>query len=511
MRFAIEYCRRFDMQKIFYIAPYMSILEQNSDEIRGLAGDDNFLEHHSNFIANIDNENELLEYELRTEKWDMPVISTTMVQFLNSLFDGKTSSVRRMHRLSRCVIIIDEVQSIPVRCINIFNLAMNFLAEICGCTIVLCSATQPVFNKLDFPLILDKNESMTGNYSMDFELFHRTDIISCIRKYGYSYEEAAEFCFEKLNVSGDLLVIVNTKSAARNIYCLMKEMELPENTEIIHLSANMCPEHRQKCIEKMNQLLCDKKPVMCITTQLIEAGVDISFKCVVRSLAGLDNIAQAAGRCNRHGESDDPCPIYIINIRDENISRLHEIKEAQSASRSITKNELYHDYAAVDTLSAYYDILFNGKTKEMLYKISDPDTTLLDLLSLNEKWHNEALNADYRYEQFYAAQAFKTAGRIFEVIDSRTVSVIVPFDKNAEEIILKLNSQAASDRPEYAARLLRQAQKYTVSLYQENSKRFTEQDALYHLSGGAIALKKEFYSKEYGVTAEGSEMETLIF
>ena len=218
LRFAIDYCRNFGMEKIIYVAPFMSILEQNSDEIRAIAGDENFLEHHSNALAETETENELAEYELRTEKWDSPVIATTMVQFLNALFSGKTSAVRRMHRLSKSVIIIDEVQSVPLKCVNMFNLAVNFLSKICDCAIVLSSATQPVFECTRFPVILDENFSMTGDCSKDFEAFRRTEIVAKLNKYGYTYKEAAEFCYDKYKENGNLLVVVNTKSSALELY-----------------------------------------------------------------------------------------------------------------------------------------------------------------------------------------------------------------------------------------------------------------------------------------------------
>ncbi|MCF0230176.1 MAG: CRISPR-associated helicase Cas3' [Parasporobacterium sp.] len=507
LRFAIEYCKKWKMKKIFYIAPFMSILEQNSDEIRGIAGDENFLEHHSDFLSEIEDENELSEYELHTERWDIPVIATTMVQFLNALFSGKISAVRRMHQLCKSVIIIDEVQSVPQKCINMFNLAMNFLSEICGCTIILCSATQPVFDKVDYPLLLDSNDSMTGDYSEDFNIFKRTDVIPKIEKYGYSYEQAAEFCYHQFCEAGNLLVIVNTKSSALEVYGRLKEKNLSEETVLIHLSTNMCPEHRRERIKEIRDALDQSKPVICVTTQLIEAGVDISFKCVVRSLAGLDNVVQAAGRCNRHGEEDKNCPVYIINIKDENLAKLKEIKESQRVARKIIDSDSYSDYLEVKTLSEYYSLLFKDKNTEMSYKVEYPDTTILDLLSLNMKWHNPCLSKDYCKKNEYSAQAFKTAGKLFEVIDNHTINVIVPYNEDADNIIKELCSEIPADR---VNAILRKAQKYTVSIYQNTNKKLNDSNGIYRVPCGAIVLEKEFYCEDFGITTEASEMETLI-
>ena len=226
LRFAIDYCCNYNMEKIIYIAPFMSILEQNSDVIRAVAGNEIFLEHHSDIVAEIENENELSEYELRTEKWDSPVIATTMVQFLNTLFLGKSSSIRRMHRLSKAVIIIDEVQSIPLKCVKMFTLAMNFLSAICGCTIIFSSATQPDFSSTGYNVNFDELDSMTGDYTQDFEIFKRTDIVPQIDKYGYTYEDTAKFVYNKFLENGNILIVVNTKAAAHSLYELIKKYAL---------------------------------------------------------------------------------------------------------------------------------------------------------------------------------------------------------------------------------------------------------------------------------------------
>ena len=207
LRFAIDYCRKYGKKKIIYTAPYMSILEQNSDVLSEIAGEEYFTEHHSNILAEIETEEELCEYELRTEKWDMPVIATTMVQLLNALFLGKMSAIRRMHRLAESVVIIDEVQSIPLKCVHLFNLAINFLTYICGTTVVLCSATQPTVEQAEFPLLLDEVSSMTGDTTHDFEVFHRTEILPKVSPYGLTYEEAADFCKEKFAQSGNFEVV----------------------------------------------------------------------------------------------------------------------------------------------------------------------------------------------------------------------------------------------------------------------------------------------------------------
>lgn len=501
LRFAIKQCRKFGLKRIFYIAPFMSILEQNSDIIGELAENENFLEHHTNIVADIDDENEYDAYKLSAERWDKPVIATTMVQFLNSLFSGKTSSIRRMHRLCRSVIIIDEVQSVPLRCTDLFSLAINFLTKICGSTVVLCSATQPTFEQNKYKLLLDDKPDMIQDYEKDFDVFRRTQIIPAIQKYGYDPEMAADFCCEKFKENGDLLVVVNTKSQAIKMFELMKE-KVGGKAYLIHLSTNMCPAHRKKRIGTLRRFLKRKIPVICITTQLIEAGVDISFSCVVRALAGLDNAAQAAGRCNRNGEKNRLCPVYLINFKAENLGSLEDIKTAQRISRNIISNGEFDDLMGVPAQEEFFKQLFDTCRDKLSYPTKE-NVTLLELLSLNEgRWNVR------RKSCRELSQAFKTAGRLFEVIDSNTEDIIVPYHKEAKDIIVKLNGAIV---PEESVKLMRKAQKYTVSIYAGAKRKLYDTGAIHTNSNGVTVLDERFYSGEIGVTTEGAEREVMIY
>ena len=504
IRFGIKQCHKFNMDRIFYIAPFMSILEQNSDVIRSIAGDENFLEHHSNIVSELDDENEYKEYQLHTERWDKPVIATTMVQFLNSLFSAKTSSVRRMHRLCNSVIIIDEVQSVPIKCVYLFSLAINFLTKVCGCTVVLCSATQPTFEKNKHAVLLDEDmPDMISDYHDDFAFFKRAELINAVKKYGYEDDEATQFCYEKFKENGDLLFVVNTKAEALRFYEMLKE-KAGSDAYIIHLSTNMCPAHRKKRIGTLRRFLNRRKPVICVTTQLIEAGVDISFRCVIRALAGMDNAAQAAGRCNRNGENEKLCPVYLINLKAEKLGSLEEIKNAKEVSNQILayKND---DLLSAELQSDYFEKLYSLYGDKMAYIPNKNKASLLELLSFNK----EKLSAcSLPKPDKNMAQSFKTAGSFFEVIDSNTLNVIVPYNKQAKDIILRLQSSISNDELD---RLLRKAQKYTVGIYSGTERKLREAKAIYSCACEVTVLDNEFYSSEYGVTVNGAEKELLMF
>lgn len=505
LRFAVEYCRRNGMKKIIYTAPFMSILEQNSDELRKLAGEENFLEHHSNIFAELNGKEELNKYELLSERWTSPVIATTMVQLLNALFSGKMSALRRMHRLSRAVIIVDEIQSLPLKCVYMFNLAVNFLTSVCGCAVILCSATQPQLDNVAFPLKLDELSSMTGDYTEDFELFRRTRAIPLLKNGGYSYEEAAEICMEKFRENGNLLLIVNTKAAAAEMFRLLSERSgcEEEPVELVHLSTNMCADHRRKEIERMRSLL-GKRPVICVTTQLIEAGVDVSFRCVVRSLAGLDNAAQAAGRCNRNGESE--CRnVYIIELGEEKLTNLADVMKAQNCSRRVIESGAFDDILSPEALSEYFGMYYSEQRKALSYNVMDGSVkdTLLELLSLNKNRVEIS-----RLKSGAHNQAFETAGKEFKVIDSETTDILVPYDDAARKLISDLNGELSISE---LLEKQRTAQKYTVSVYSGMKRALEKSDGIYLLRSGAYAAKDGFYNEHTGLTAEGESNEELFF
>ena len=504
LRFAIEYCIRHQKKKIFYIAPFMSILEQNSDVIRGISGAAAFTEHHSDAISDIESEEELREYELSTERWDTPVIATTMVQFLNALFSGRLSSVRRMHALCDSVIIVDEIQSIPYKCVHLFNLAMNFLSHICGSSVVLCSATQPPLEDLHYGLLVDEQSSMTGDWQEDFKVFARTKIIPSLSKYGMDYDEAAGFCVEKFNIAGNLLIIVNTKAAAQNIYERLVE-KLGETVTVVYLSTNMCPEHRRDKIGFIRNCLQQQKSIVCVTTQLIEAGVDISFRCVVRSLAGLENAAQAAGRCNRHGKENEICNVYLIRLKEESLNGLSEIKDAQLASMQILSKyeENDTDLQSPEILTEFFRALYDMEKNTLSYNVKDnnKNTTIMDLLSLN----SERYELSPKTESKLSAQAFKTAGSLFEVIDHNTTNVIVSYNDDADKIIEELDTE----RPDPF--VLRKAQKYMIGIYSGTNRKLTDEHALRVLKSGVISLEKRYYNLDTGLQTENAMYETLVF
>ncbi len=524
MRFAIEHSIKYNKERIFYISPFMSILEQNGDVLREIAGEENYLEHHSDMYCKITGNKvkskeeiaeELDNYELRCQHWDKPLIATTMIQFLNTLFSSKTEALRRMHRFANSVIIIDEVQSVPVQCVYMFNLAMNFMANFMDCTIVLCSATQPTFEQCKYPLLLDENSSVTGECTKDFENFRRTRVIPLLdNKGGYTYEEAAAVCMDKYRENGNVLFIVNTKDAAAKVYYEVSKLNAEESVQakLVHLSTNMCPAHRRKAIDDVRGMLDRNEPVICITTQLIEAGVDISFKCVIRSHAGLENVAQAAGRCNRNGENE--CGnVYIIELKQENVSRLGELTESRrQAINTIiaVMNSKSDDFLSVDAMNYYYSRFYDECTNKnsndiLKYQINNQEDDIFNLLSLNSIFRNS--------DKFCRdGQAFRTAGDKFKPIDDNTVGVIVPYNDEAERIIETFRGKTSISQ---ALELQRKAQQYTVNVYEYVLRKLIANKSVNPLKQDdnvfAYELEKGCYNDKTGLEVKEAEPELMMY
>jgi len=511
LRYALEHAKKFNKDRIFYIIPYTTIIDQNAKDIREiLCRDDIILEHHSNLV--IDNKDE--NHKLLTERWDNPIILTTMVQFLDTLFSGGTQCVRRMHNLANSIIIFDEIQAIPIKCINIFNSAINFLAHICNATIVLCTATQPLLSTTEIPLKLSENPDIITNIHEKFAQFKRVNVVDKRIMGGYSTDSLRVFILEIMNQVESLLAVMNTRSSAKEIYYELQNANetLPEEKRysIFHLSTDMCPAHRLDTLKSIKEKLKHER-VICISTQLIEAGVNISFECVVRSLAGFDSIAQAAGRCNRHGEKE--CSnVYIVNIEGESLSRLEDIKEGQKCTERILDefrefpDVFDNDLLSPKVMERYYQYYFHERKAVMNYTLSigDKTVTMYDLLSHNIEAVNAFEGRNGSKADLMLKQAFNTAGDNFCVIDQATTGVIVPYERG-KELISLINGECNSNELKL---YLNEAQHYSVNLFESDRIKLERMGGIVGLKDGTVfTLREGYYWDDVGVSFEATPME----
>lgn len=513
LRYALAHAAEYRKKRIIFTSPLLSILDQNSKVIRDYIGDDSLvLEHHSNVIIERDGK-EWDSHELLTESWSAPVIITTLVQLLNTMFEGKTSSVRRFHALSDAVIVIDEVQTVPNKLLTLFDLAISFLAEVCKSTVVLCSATQPCLETVKHPICAEVKDIIPYDPKL-WTVFKRTDISFAG---GYSLNEIPYLAEQILETTDSLLIVCNKKSESEAIFKAMHET----GHDLFHLSAAMCMAHRKNELAAIYRSLKKggQPKTVCISTQVIEAGVDISFGAVIRLTAGMDSVVQSAGRCNRNGESEQAGKVYIVRLKDENLSRLPEIELAKQATEQLLNAyenapvRFGSDLASDEAIGYYYRQLFrNQRARDPIYHDFPIKNmpTLFSLLSENNEWRKENDETD----RFFFKQAFASAGKAFSVFDSDTTDVIVPFG-DGEQIITELLSERAMYDIGYVKALAEQAKGYTVSLYAYQKKKLEECRALIPLANGLmLGLDKNYYDSRTGLSTkaekEGNICNTLI-
>ncbi len=511
LRYAYAHAMQHNKSRIIFVIPLLSVLEQNSEVIREYCKDkDRILEHHSNVILNQCDEETLDYYELLTESWAEKIVITTFVRLLETLFDSSMSDVRRFQALTNSVIVIDEIQSLPKKMVYMFNVAINFLTLYCNTTVILCSATQPVLEGTEYPLIVSENSELVPGNKEVWKAFERTNVSNLGDQFGLSIDEIVAFIEECRMTRNSLLMICNTKDTAAKIYQRINENS-KEGEHNFHLSTSMCMEHRVNTMREISDILSNQKyqKVICIATQLIEAGVDLSFECVIRAQAGLDNIAQAAGRCNRHGEYEGRKDTFVIKVKEENISKLKDIGNSQEAYikflESINNGILEkNDILSNDHIKHYYSLLYASPKVKMDFgyphifkECMNKTHNLFDLLSSN----NSVLEGSIKYQtRHILQQSFKTAGDVFKVFENNTVDVIVPYNEIAKELLDEIRNVNLSFDLNKLQEVITKAKPYTVQIYdyQRNS---LESNGLLELdrSKHFLLLKEEGYDGKLGV------------
>jgi CRISPR-associated endonuclease/helicase Cas3 len=465
LRLALDHAIINEKKRILYVLPFTSIIEQNASVVREVLNTgDYLLEHHSNVVNETAYGSDDYEYrKLLTEQWTSPIIFTTMVQFLNTFFAGGTQDIRRFHNLTDCIIIFDEIQALPVKCISLFNETVNFLSNLCRDTIILCSATQPSLGMVKHKVNI--NKEIIKDVDIKFEEFKRMEIID--ERYGrkFSVPKLSEFIYCKKQENDTILIILNTKAAAERVYLEVKQRFKDDSILFYYLSTNLCANHRKSIIREMKEALSQNKQVICVSTQLIEAGVDISFSCVIRHIAGLDSIAQASGRGNRNGEGAIK-QTYIIELEDERLGSLKEIRLGEQFSGFVldeyasNMDRFDRNLLSPKAIKRYYEHFFWEEDIERMmdYPVHGYDNTIYNMLSHPNKSraYKNAYDSDYPLKFEYQ---FKTAAHCFEVIDEAAKSVLVPY-KEGKSIISKLYSREAL--PDIG--LIRSAQQYMVNI-----------------------------------------------
>ena len=518
LRYALHHAHKHKLERIIYIIPYTSIIDQNARAVRDILENGNdlhpwVLEHHSN----IEPERQTWHSKLVSENWDAPIVFTTMVQFLESLFGGGTRSVRRMHQLANTVLIFDEIQTLPVKCVHLFCNALNFLTQNARTTAILCTATQPLLSSLHSAdkgqLVMAENPELVGDEKNIRQLFFdltRVNISNRVKVGGWSCDEIKNLAIERYDEFGSCLVIVNTKHWAQQLYQSCIDHFGSDVT--FHLSTSLYPAHRKKKLDAIRKRLDQGLPVLCISTQLIEAGVDISFGSVIRFLSGLDSIAQAAGRCNRHGELQNRNGLSIrgqvdvINPDSESVGFLKDIQVGQDKTQRVFDETPDEDLLSPSVMQRYFQYYFYDRTSEMDYPVLDkdhtPEQTLLNLLSQNSL----NPNADHKKREAklpLMRHSFMDAGKLFKAIDAPTHAVVVRHGRG-KELVNELCRLAKEFEPQAYYRALKEAQQYSVNLFPNVWNKLKELEAVHETreGEGIYFLDESYYSEEFGVSTD---------
>lgn len=523
LRFALHHAQKWKMDRVIYVIPFTSIIDQNADVVRRILEPDDVpaskgrivLEHHGNLTP----EQQGWREKMLSENWDAPVVYTTMVQLLETLFGAGTRGARRMHQLANAVIVFDEIQTLPINCVHLFNNAINFLADQCNTTVVLCTATQPLLDTVDpekGAIRVPSGNELMPDVKRLFSDLKRVEVINSRKPGGWTNEEIAALAMDEADRAGSCLVIVNTKASALALYHLCKGNR---RRPVIHLSTSLCPAHRKRILRIIRHRLQWSKPILCISTQLIEAGVDVDFGAVIRFTAGLDSIAQAAGRCNRNGRREMGI-VHVVNPQNENLGRLTDIKEGRDKAERVlddyeaAPDKFGRDRIGPEAMKWYYQNYFFARASQMDYPINPSDTgrndTLLNMLSVNKLATHDycARNPDMPSRLLY--QSFMTAAKAFKAIDAPTRGVIVPYGKAGKELVADLCS--AFDVVKQF-KLLKRAQQFTVNVFPNVLSALMDAQAVHPVQEGTdiLHLDPRYYSPEFGLSTEPAQlMEALI-
>lgn len=480
LQFGVKHALKHGQQRIIYVVPFTSIIEQNAEVIRQIVApleSDSFsplIEHHSSLSP----EKESEQSRLATENWDAPIVITTAVQFFESLFAAKTSRNRKLHNIANAVVILDEAQSLPVNYLAPCLRTLQELSDHYNTTAVLCTATQPAihYDAEEFPIGLKKCREIIQDPHTLFAALKRVQITDI-------GEQTDAAIAQSILQSEQALCIVNRRKHAQGLFQL-----LPENAFGYHLSALMCPEHRSQTLATIRQRLNQGEPVRLISTQLIEAGVDIDFPVVYRALAGLDSIAQAAGRCNRHGKQPQLGQTYIFRPEDQKAETYFR-ETAQVAAQII---DLHEDLLSSDAIHHYFDLYYFRQQARWDEK---------DILG-NFTFNHRLKHCPFRFN-------YKAAAENFKLIENQQNTVIIPFDEKAEKLIAQLRNESIP----LNRTLLRGLQRYTVQIYPNlfNPNRTAFESIRDGQFFVLISLELN-YSKEFGLILDEahSNSQTLI-
>lgn len=529
LRFGLRRCVQKSLQRIIFIVPFTAVIEQNAASVRsrlGLDADDyaDVLEYHSAVTAEQKSDADIPKderYIYARDTWDAPIIFTTQVAYLNALFGSGSKNLRHMHRLVRSVLIFDEVQSMPFKCVAMANDALNWLTTATTSTGLLCTATQPTLDVKTLTAPLNPADQIVKDVPAVEEAFKRVQIVPHFQ-HVWQLEELENCCVSEFETVNSVLVILNTKSAVWHAYMGFNQ----DGIRKFHLSTAMCQAHRKQKFAQIKAAVAEARnggeKVIVFSTKLIEAGVDLSFETVYRSAAGLDSIVQAAGRCNRNHELPMAyVHTFTMDGTVENLGWLPDISDGASITRELVKAYPHTDLLSNFMVGKYFSRLFGMMNSKLNYPIKLWDaTSLLELVTADKSGvpnfeGHERANRNPPMQLLSAAP--RTVAQNFEPIDSKTISVVVQWkeDIRSQQLVAEIESRTGDVND--ISELLQRAQAFSVQIYGDSSsvkKRLGDAIVDYSDDLGLFIARETAYSDEFGLNLFGEEetsMSELFF
>lgn len=475
LSFALEHARCQGLDRVIYVIPFTSIIEQTAQEFRNVLGDGNVVEHHSNISV----EKDTVRNRISAEAWDAPLIVTTSVQFFESLYSAKNRRCRKLHNMAHAAIIFDEVQSLPSSLLAPCLAAMKGLQRVCGCSLVLCTATQPHLTDHEgFGIGWEKGQisSLLGG-EMEQRLAREMKRVE-VHELGALGQGGLVEHFLELGYESALF-IVNLTRQAQDLYQRLQDAGV---RGLCHLSARMCPAHRLKVLDEVRARLKRGLPTVLVSTRVVEAGVDVSFPIVYRDRCGLDSLAQSAGRCNRHGEAPVGCVFSYAAAEDDYAipSSFADLKAGVNAKADALAALPEHDPFSPEVIEKYFSHFYNR------YRGAHWDEPGVMQMMSSPK-----------------SLKFPQMDEAFQLIPGGQISVLVPYGGRAEalrERLLEANRlNLMPTREDF-----KELQQLSVSVYCTEWEKMVK-DCV-HREAGIYMANESWYDLDKGLLREAPDM-----
>jgi CRISPR-associated endonuclease/helicase Cas3 len=473
LAFALDHAIKHELRRVVVAIPFTSIIEQTADVYRkelGPLAEAALVEHHTN----IQTEKDTRSNQLGAENWDAPLIVTTNVQLFESLFAYRTTPCRKLHNLARSVIVLDEAQTIPVELLKPALAALRELVLNYGCSIVLCTATQPALERRDdFELGLEKVRPIIPDTMPLFHALKRVEV----RTLGSLSDGELALRLAKEKAA---LCIMNTRKHASRLYDQVVAMS--ETGDCFHLSTWMCGAHRRTVLKMIRERLNAQQPCRVVSTQLVEAGVDLDFPVVYRAEAGFDSIAQAAGRCNREGLQALGLT-YVFEGEEQPPPGL--LRAAAQTRKELLSH--YPDPLAPEAIEAYFRLFY---------------------WSQKDNWDKHKVMEKMTFDSARgrALLQFREVADAFQMIRDDQLPILVPY--NAKAVILR--DRLMGGKVPFVPQ--RELQPYLVSVRKEAMRQMNERGFVEeHESGVWLLLNRSLYSSNKGLDPASTKLDPAFW